>query len=350
MRKVLSVLLTVSMLILFLFIPACAETAVSGNILLYGESHADPACLEKELAAWSECYAGGMRDLFVELPFYSGEYLNLWMHSDSDDLLEFFYDAMEGTQDHDPLVLDFYRQIKAEFPDTVFHGTDVGHQFNTLGAAYLSMLESEGRKNSEEYRLAEEVIEQGRTYYTMKSENSDSAFVYREKQMVDNLLRIYNALGQKNIMGIYGSAHTNLFSLDITGSIPCMAAQLRGILGNRVCSTDLTKAGVIRSDTVTLNGDQYQASFFGGEDISWAEGYLWRDFWRVENAYENLKESPRTGNWLPAGNYVMEINAGEIYIVEFTKTDGSKDRQYYLADGTFYTEGILNTYQIILAE
>ena len=87
MRKMLSVLLTVSMLILCCFAPACAEADNSGNIFLYGESHADPACLEKELAAWSDCYAGGMRDLFIELPFYSAEYLNRWMHADTDELL-----------------------------------------------------------------------------------------------------------------------------------------------------------------------------------------------------------------------------------------------------------------------
>ena len=144
MRKTLSVLLTVSILFLCCFTPAYAETADSGNIFLYGESHADPSCLEKELAAWADCYASGMRDLFIELPYYSAEYLNLWMRSDTDELLEFFYDAMEGTQSHDPCVLDFYRKIKSGFPDTVFHGTDVGHQFNTLGAAYLTLLEYGG--------------------------------------------------------------------------------------------------------------------------------------------------------------------------------------------------------------
>ena len=348
MGKVLSVLLTVIMLALCCSAPVYAETTGSGNIWLYGETHADPDCLDKELSAWSDCYAKGMRDLFIELPCYSAEYLNLWMHSDSDELLMFIYNALEGTQNHDPHVLDFYRRIKSEFPDTVFHGTDVGHQFNTLGAAYLTLLESEGRKDSEEYRLAEKVIEQGRAYYALKAESTDSAFVYREKLMVDNFLRCYDALGQKDIMGIYGSAHTNLFSLDTTGSIPCMAAQLWDVLGNRIYSTDLTKAVMIRSDTVTLNGKQYQASFFGGEDISWAEGYLWRDFWRVEDAYEDLKEAPRTGNWLPAGNYIMEIGAGEIFIVDYTKSDGTLDRQYYLSDGTVYSEGILNTYQIIL--
>ena len=351
MKKLLSVLLTVSMFMLLCSAPVHAETIGSGNIFFYGESHADPSCLEKELAAWSGCYADGMRDLFIELPFYSAEYLNLWMHSDTDELLVFFYDAMEGTQDHSPCVLDFYRKIKSGFPDTVFHGTDVGHQYDTLGAAYLALLESEGRKNSEEYRLAEEIIEQGKTFYTMKAENRNSAYVYRENLMVENFLRVYDALKQEDVMGIYGSAHTNLFSLDSTGSIPCMASQLRDLFGTRVYSTDLTKNDILRSDTVTLNGKQYEASYFGSNDISsWSQDFLKRDFWRIEGAYEDLKNASGTGNCLPAGNYIMEIEAGQVFIVEYTKKDGTVLRMYYIADGSKTSAGVLNTYGIIVSE
>lgn len=351
MKKLLSVLLMLSIFMLSCSAPVHAETTGSGNIFLYGESHADPSCLEKELAAWSECYANGIRDLFVELPCYSAEYLNLWMHSDTDELLVFFYDAMEGTQDHSPCVLDFYRKIKSGFPDTVFHGTDVGHQYNTLGAAYLALLESEGRKNSEEYRLAEEIVEQGKTFYTMKAENRNSAYVYRENLMVENFLRVYDALGQKDVMGIYGSAHTSLFSLDSTGSIPCMASQLRDLFRTRVYSTDLTKNDILRSDTVTLNGKQYEASYFGSNDISsWSQDFLKRDFWRIEGAYEDLKNAPGTGDCLPAGNYIMEIEAGQVFIVEYTKKDGTVLRLYYIADGSKTSAGVLNTYGIIVSE
>lgn len=360
MKKLLSAMLSVCMLFLCCIVPVHAETTASGKIMLYGESHADPGCLEKELAAWSDCYADGMRDLFVELPFYVAEYLNLWMHADSDEILEQFYADIEGTDAHAPCVLDFYRRIKADFPETVFHGTDVGHLYYTAGLRYITLLESEGRKDSDEYRLAEEIIGQGITYYTMQAENKSSAFVYRENQMVENFLRVYNELGQKDVMGIYGSAHTGLFSRDITGSVPCMAAQLRnhyGTLvssnhyGTLVSSTDWTKADIISTDTVTLNGKEYQASFFGIQDISWAEGYLTRTFWRVENAYEDLKDAPRTGNYLPAGNYIMDISAGEVFIVDYTKQDGSLERMYFLSDGSTYDAvGVLNTYQILLNE
>ena len=348
MKKCFLSFLPVYLFIFCVFCPVFAEETgpVSGNIYLYGETHSDSSCLDKELEAWFSHYETGTRDLFVELPCYTAGYLNRWMHEETDDLLEMVFSDLENTAFDSPQLRHFYRQLKAVCPDTVFHGTDIGHQYLTTGARYLSMLESEGRKNSTEYLQAEAAIEQGRTYYAMQAEDPNAAFAYREQQMVDNFLHEYDVLDQKNVMGIYGSAHTRLFSPDQTGSVPCMATQLKMLLGNCISSADLTKP-VIRSDTVTLNGKEYPASYYGRDDISWAEGYLTRDFWRVENAYEDLKDSPRTGNYLPAYNYIMEIRAGEVFIVEYAKTDGSLDRQYYLADGSTYSDWVLNTYQII---
>ena len=38
---------------------------------------------------WSSRYQNdGVRDLFVELPYYTAEYMNLWMKSDNDDILD----------------------------------------------------------------------------------------------------------------------------------------------------------------------------------------------------------------------------------------------------------------------
>ena len=183
----------------------------------------------------------------------------------------------------------------------------------------------------------------------MQAEDPNAAFAYREQQMVDNFLHEYAVLDQKNVMGIYGSAHTRLFFPDQTGSVPCMATQLKMLLGNCISSADLTKP-VVRSDTVTLNGKEYPASYYGRDDISWAEGYLTRDFWRVENAYEDLKDAPVAGDCLPAGNYIMEIGPGQVFIVEYTKKDGSLLRLYYIADGSKTSSGVLNTYGIIVSE
>ena len=101
----------------------------TGQIYLYGEEHASEVMLEEEFELWNTYYHdNGMRDLFVELPYYSAEFLNLWMKSENDDILEQLYQDWEGTAVHSQVVLDFYKRIKSECPETVFHGTDVGHQ------------------------------------------------------------------------------------------------------------------------------------------------------------------------------------------------------------------------------
>ena len=61
----------------------------TGQIFLYGEEHASKEILQKEFELWNTYYSdNGMRNLFVELPYYSAEFLNLWMQSDSDGILE----------------------------------------------------------------------------------------------------------------------------------------------------------------------------------------------------------------------------------------------------------------------
>ena len=47
----------------------------------------------------------------------------------------------------------FYRTIKEQCPETVFHGTDVGHQYDSTGARYQDYLEERGLADTEDYRL-----------------------------------------------------------------------------------------------------------------------------------------------------------------------------------------------------
>ena len=131
-----------------------------GQIYLYGEVHADVKCLEQELELWGELYANGTRDLFVEMPYYTAAYLNEWMHTESDDILDQLFQDLSGTQNHSQDVLDFYRQIKIDYPETVFHGTDIGHQYDSTGARYLAEMRAAGQSSSEDYALALENIEQ----------------------------------------------------------------------------------------------------------------------------------------------------------------------------------------------
>lgn len=102
----------------------------SPQIYLYGEKHGVEAVINKEFELWLSHYnKDGMRHLFIETPYYTAEFLNIWMHEDNDEILDAIFADLEGTAAHNPLYRDFYKKIKEQCPETVFHGTDVGHQF-----------------------------------------------------------------------------------------------------------------------------------------------------------------------------------------------------------------------------
>lgn len=305
----------------------------TGQIYLYGEQHGVEKILEKELELWREYYHNdNMLHLFIEYPYYTAELLNLWMQSDGDDIIEELYNDWEGTAAHNLYVKEFYKKIKSEFPNTIFHGTDVGHQYNTTGHRFLKYLEENNLKNTEQYLLTQEAIEQGKYFYKL------SDYVYRENKMVENFIREFEKLKDENIMGIYGGAHTGPDTIDyMTDSAPSMASQLKERYGNNIFSEDLCWLAKdiepFQVDTVTVNQKSYEASYFGKQDLTVSNDYIYREFWRLENAYEDFKEKKKTGDVLPYDNYPMLIEEGQVFIIDYTRTDGSANRLYYRSDG-----------------
>ena len=331
----------------FSALPPAAET---GEIWLYGEQHASAPVMERELALWREHYGDGMRDLFVELPYYTAEYLNLWMRADDDAILDALYDDWEGTAIHqNGEILKFYRAIKRDCPETVFHGTDVGHQYDTTGQRYLDDLEARGEGDSEAAARAREAIEQGKRYYSKRG--GDAA--YRENRMVENFAREFDNLHGVDVMGVYGAAHTQRSaSTQQVRSLPNMAHQLAGRYGARLHTEDLSglakRTEPIREDELTVGGKTYRASYFGEENISAVfPKYQSRAFWRLEDAYDDLKGSRRTGDKLPCANYPMRVSAGEAFLIEYTLADGSLMQKVYLADGTSW-QGQESTVEIVV--
>lgn len=317
---------------------AQASTAPSpGSIALYGEEHAVPQILDRELELWGEAYANGTRHLFVELPFYTAEFLNLWMTSEDDSLLEQLYADWEGTAIHAPQTLEFYRAIKESYPQTIFHGTDVGHQRSTTGARYLDYLASQDQQDSPAYALARQCIAQGEVYYA--SGNDD----YRENALVANFIRAFDELGGADAVGIYGSAHTGTETMSWPlGGVGSMANQLAQRYTEALLSIDLSqeaKASVQpeRTETLEVNGTSYQADYFGTSDLSgFSADYRERAFWRLADAgaYDDFKDLPTTGDVLPYGNYPVAVEQGQVFVIDYTRADGSTERHVYRADET----------------
>lgn len=318
--------------------------SATGQIYLYGEQHAVDKILDKEFALWSAYYENEhMRHLFIEVPYYAAEFLNLWMQSDHDEILDALYEDWTGSAMHAPVVKEFYQKIKHACPETVFHGTDVGHQYSSTGERFLAYLEINAMKGSDSYLRTQEAIDQGKYFY----EHSDD--VYRENKMAENFIREFDAIYPENVMGIYGTAHTGLEATVMetrSGSVPCMANQLQACYGDAVNSEDLTwmikDIAPIRTDKMTINGTVYTASYFGKEDMTGFKDFAYREFWRLENAYDDFKDQRKTGNVLPYDNYLMLIETGQVFVLDFGMTDGSVVRQYYRSDGNTW-EGRMTT-------
>lgn len=282
---------------------APAETgAPTGEIFIYGEEHANAACLDKELTLWQTCYGQGMRHLFIEMGAGSTLLLNRWMAAEDDAYWDMVYGACEGTLFHAEVVADFYHQIKETCPDTVFHGFDIEHQYAASGEKARRLLEDEGKTDTDEYRTVDRSIKQGAMYYRRGAD--DAADVQREHIMAANFCDAFDALDGVSVVAFCGSAHADPNGMDHqTGTVPSMAAQIAAHYGSKVTVTcanlareEKPELEPLRTDTLTIAGEAYEAAYFGEQDISDWSDYASREFWRVEGGYDAFSAWQTTGD------------------------------------------------------
>ena len=310
----------------------------TGQIFLYGERHGVEQIMDRKLELWSEYYHNhGMRHLFVELGYFSAEFLNVWMQSNNDDILYELFNDWIGTFLHVPHTLVFFRTIKSEFPETIFHGTDVGHQYHSTGIRFLQYLRDNNLQDSEQYLLTQEAIEQGERYY------SDFDLEFRVTTKTENFIRAFDRLIDQNVMGIlYGSAHTNFGYMSEHGfpDVSTMAERLRERYGDALHTEDLTWLVPSIEEIITINNVDYEASYFGTNTNAFStpsgEIIVSRSFWRLENAYDDFKDNPVTGDILPVANLPMQIDINQVFVVDFEMSDGSVRREFYRSDGNYW--------------
>ncbi len=217
------------------------------KIRLYGETHGSETHYDIEFDLWKSCYDEGYRALFVELPYYTAEYLNLWMRDDSDEIIDQIFEDIQGTQSGNEHYYEFWHDIKAHCPETVLYGTDVGHQYDVTGARYLAYLSEQGLDDSGNYRLAEECINQGIEYRSDDSLHNGVSSV-RESYLVSNFIDAYSRCGTEKIMGIYGSYHVDLSDSDL------MAGRLLEHYGDVISSVKI-------SSMILSGNDPYRPGF-----------------------------------------------------------------------------------------
>ena len=329
------------------------DTDKLAKLHLYGEMHSVPKIMEKELEIWGNYYSQGMRDLFIEFPHYFAELFNAWMKSSDDAVLEQLFNDISGTAGGTSDVLNFFKDIKRRFPETVFHGTDVGHAYNVTGKRYFDMLKANNQENTENYKLTVENMRQGELYY----KRNVFSCAFRENAMVNNFIREFEHAKTPVVMGIYGGAHVLLNNTikynDSDGcNISNMITMINWHYSTNIQSYDLRE--IVKSDaeytegTLDIAGKNYKTRYYGKQDISgFAPKYQYREFWLVEDAYDDFKDKPKLGNYLPSHNYPRQIDVGQVYVIDYTLKDGSVERGYYRSDGDMHN-GMLNTHEFVV--
>ncbi len=93
-------------------------------------------------------------------------------------------------------------------------------------------------------------------------------------------------------------------------------------------------------EKITINGKEYEAGFLGEADMSsWSSEFSKRKYWRLENAYDDFKDNPKLVQVLPYNNYPpINIQIGQVFMVDYHKLDGTVIRKYYIADGTVWND------------
>ena len=326
-------------------------TRAERQILLCGESHDEAQCKEQELALWRACYAAGDRDLFLELGAATTELLNRWMRTGDESFWDLVYRNWEGTLSQTELTEDFYRQLRADCPETVFHGIDLEHQYRTTGRFCLALLEKEGRQGTDTYRKVLRSVEQGERFYQgWDGDLFSRDNAYRENVLAENFRSEYEALGCRRVMGIFGAAHTDPYGMDYyTSSVPSMGRQLKNRYGGDVLCRDLRGDGLPEPTALTIAGKEYAAIYYGGMDIPRHGIVRSGEFWRLRDAYGDLSQWERSGGALPGNEYPMSVTAGEAYAIHYACWDGTDFWWYGVCDGE-WRDSVLNTAEVLPPE
>ena len=96
----------------------------------------------------------------------------------------------------------------------------------------------------------------------------------------------------------------------------------------------------IRTDKMTVCGKEYEASYFGEQDMSfWSDYATKREFWRLENVNGAFEQCEMSKDVLPYNNYPhIKIEIGQVFVIDYHTRKGTIDRRYYVANGTVWQD------------
>ena len=104
-------------------------------------------------------------------------------------------------------------------------------------------------------------------------------------------------------------------------------------------------------DKIAINGKEYEASYFGEQDMSdWSDYATKREFWRLENVNGAFAQCELRNDVLPYNNYPpIKIEIGQVFVIDYHTRKGTIDRRYYVANGTVWQD-MPSTQQFIINE
>lgn len=85
----------------------------------------------------------------------------------------------------------------------------------------------------------------------------------------------------------------------------------------------------------TFLGKSYEAEYCGIQDLTGFKDYSCRKYWRLKDAYQDVSMY-NAFDYLPYNNYPVQVNKGDVFRIEYLKTDGSGYIEYLRADGDEY--------------
>lgn len=290
------------------------------KIYLYGELHGNSKIYDEELKVIEKHYNEGIRDMFIEGSFARGEFLNIWINEKDDKILDDLMKDADGTHGGNEQTREFYLTIKKKFPELRFHGTDIEHVQTSY--RYGLFLDEKNINDEFSRKFIADNREQKRIF---KEERN---YGYREEKMVENFKRQYEKLGNKSIIGFYGSAHIDLskgntYRERINSYI--MAEELKKIYGDNLSLVDLSRMNfTIGKEKVIANGKEYNAKVFETINVKMNESSYIAESWELEDAYEDFKNfelDKEKGVVERYGNILFEKNKVYKFKIQYEKSE-----------------------------
>ncbi|MBQ6876832.1 MAG: hypothetical protein IJO22_00320 [Oscillospiraceae bacterium] len=310
---------------------------------LFGEVHGSEAVCLKEFEIWNDFYSRGFRHLFLEIPYFEAQFLNLWIKSEDDSILDELWRDNKGTAGNSIFDRDFFIIIKLLCHETVFHGTDIGHAYDTTGERFLKTV----FPDSEKYRLAADNIEQGRNYYKAWQENIDESYIEanREKSMAENFIREFDKVGC-DVVGFYGEAHVFSEYVGNFGISENMCSLLKKhyceeikivpeLLKNLITPLSLTE--------IELNGKKYKAEYFGKVYTPFDESCEYIEIFRLKDTENDFSAFPKKENYIPEMLYPCSININDVFVINSLNNEKSVMVQIFICDGFSEEYGNMTT-------